>query len=175
MPTRRLILAAALAGALSACAGGASMSTSQSSDIAAGTNRSFHHEVSTSASAAAVWRLWTDASTWKDWDQGLKDASLSGAMSLGSKGTILPKSGPASRFVVTEWTEGKSYAFKTSLPLASLTVRRTLMETSPVRFRHEVSFDGLLAGFWANQFGPQFRAALPPTMREIARLAEVAR
>ena len=137
-----------------------------------GTDRAFSYEVTTTASPDRVWSLWTDVSTWKIWDKGLKDAELGEPMRRGSKGKIIPLSGPSASFTVTEFDPKISYAFVTDLPLAKLTVRRTIVGTSPTRFRHDVAFSGALAGTFAKRFGPGFRAALPPTMREIAALAE---
>lgn len=137
-----------------------------------GSNRAFSYEVTTSASPDSIWSLWTDVSTWKMWDQGLKDAELAEPMHLGSKGKIIPLSGPSASFTVTEFDPKTSYTFVTNLPLAKLTIKRTIIGTSPTRFRHEVSFSGVMAGTFAKRFGPGFRASLPPTMREIAALAE---
>lgn len=139
-----------------------------------GTDRAFSYEVTTTASADRVWTLWTDVSTWKMWDQGLKDAELSEPMRLGSKGKIIPLSGPSASFVVTEFNPKASYTFVTTLPFAKLTVQRTIIGTSPTRFRHDVSFSGPMAAVFAKRFGPGFRVALPPTMRAIATLAESA-
>ena len=140
--------------------------------LAEGTNRAFSHTLTTEASPERVWQLWTDATTWKDWDKGLKDAEIDEPFTLGATGRILPLSGPASKFEVVEYVEGQSYAFETRLPFARLTVRRSFVSLNPTTFQHEVSFDGLLAGFWAGRFGPGFRAALPPTMTSLAELAE---
>ena len=141
-------------------------------NLAEGTNRAFSHTVTTKASADAIWRLWTDVTTWKEWDRGLKDAQLTGPMELGATGRILPLSGPASTFEITEFVDGESYAFQTRMPLARLIVRRSLISQDPVTFRHDVSFEGLGAGFWAGRFGPGFRAALPPTMKALSAYAE---
>ena len=140
--------------------------------IAAGTNRSFFHEMATSAPREAVWTLWTTISSWKDWDLGLKDAELDGALRLGAVGHITPQSGPPAKFRVIEFEERVSYAFATTLPLAKLVVRRSFLPSEGTVFRHDVSFTGLLAGLWAGQLGPGFRKALPPTMERLARQAE---
>lgn len=137
-----------------------------------GTNRAFSYDVTTTASPARVWALWTDVSTWKTWDRELKDAELAGPMRLGSSGTIISLSGSSAAFEVTEFDPGSSYTFVTNLPLAKLTIRRSIVGTAPTRFRHEVSFSGAAAAMFAMALGPGFRAALPPTMREIAALAE---
>ncbi|MEM1035419.1 MAG: SRPBCC family protein [Pseudomonadota bacterium] len=168
---KRLLLAM-LALGLAACQSTQIEETEMSDTRAAGTNKAFFHEVTTTADPADVWRLWTDVSTWKDWDKGLSDAELDGAFGVGAKGKIIPLSGPSARFDVTEYNEGASYAFETRLPFARLEVRRSFVGTDPTVFRHDVSFKGLLGGFWAGRFGPGFREALPPTMETIAELAE---
>ena len=141
---------------------------------AEGTDEAFFHEVTTTASPERIWALWTDVSTWKAWDKGLKDAELAEPMRLGATGKIIPLSGYPTSFEVTEFNPGRSYAFVTDLPMAKLTVRRTIIGTSPTRFRHDVSFSGPMAETFAKRFGPGFRKALPPTMREIGALAESA-
>lgn len=139
---------------------------------AAGTDRAFSYEVTTTAPPESVWALWTDVSTWKTWDKGLKDAELSEPMRRGSKGKIISLSGQPASFTVTRFDPKRSHTFVTDLPSAKLTVRRTITGTSPTRFRHEVSFSGAMAVTFAKQLGPGFRKALPPTMRAIAALAE---
>ena len=146
-------------------------STMPSSETS-GTNRAFSYEVTTTATAEQVWALWTDVSTWKAWDKGLRDAELAGPMQRGSKGKIISSSGSTAVFEVTEFDPKRFYTFVTALPLAKLTIRRTIVGASPTRFRHEVSFSGASAVVFANTLGPGFRKALPPTMREIAAIAE---
>jgi Polyketide cyclase / dehydrase and lipid transport len=143
--------------------------------LAAGTNNAFYYEVTTTAPASAVWAIWIDVAGWGRWDKGLKSATLEGPFVPGARGRVTPLSGPRSGFVVREVREGVSYRFTTALPLASLSVTRTLTSSANgqlTTFRHNVSFSGLLGPFWANRFGPGFRAALPPTMTAIATLAE---
>ncbi|MEM0986100.1 MAG: SRPBCC family protein [Pseudomonadota bacterium] len=140
--------------------------------LAAGTNRAFYNVVTTTAEPGEIWRLWTDVTTWKTWDAGLKDAALDDAFAIGAKGRIIPLSGPSTRFEVTEYNAPDSYAFETRLPFARLVVRRSLVGANPTVFRHDVRFEGLLGGFWAGRFGPGFRAALPPTMDALVALAE---
>ena len=143
--------------------------------IAAGTNQAFYHEATTSAPPSAVWAVWTDVAGWGRWDKGLKSASLVGPFVTGARGTLTPLSGSKARFVVREVRQGISYRFTTALPLASLSVTRTILssgQNAPTVFRHDVRFDGLLGGFWAKRYGPGFRAALPPTMEAITTLAQ---
>ncbi|MBY0391783.1 MAG: SRPBCC family protein [Novosphingobium sp.] len=141
--------------------------------IAAGTNKRFFHEVATTASPEAVWRQWMDVANWRTWDQGLQNAAADKPLALGVRGKIVDRSGRVSNFTVTEFVPGKSYAFATGLPGARLVVRRVILtDGAMTRFRHEVHFEGLLAGIFASKFGPDFRAKLPPTMQALAARAE---
>ncbi len=159
--------AAVFAGALHGCA-----PAPPAGPLAAGDNAAFHHEVETSAPPEAIWALWSDAESWARWDRGLKGATLEGPMQVGATGQITPLSGPPVGFKVLEYAPPSHYAFATELPLARLIVRRSIVGFDPTRIRHDVSFEGPLAPLWAAQFGPQFRAALPPTMDALVREAE---
>lgn len=138
---------------------------------AEGTNAAFSHTLETTARVDAIWRLWTDVSSWKNWDKGLKDAELSGPMALGSKGRIIPLSGAPAEFEITAFEPNRSYTLTMNFPDARLMVRRFIVGKSPTVFRHDIRFEGPQAERWANLLGPGFRAALPPTMTELSRLA----
>lgn len=140
--------------------------------IAEGTNRAFSHSIQTSVQPQAVWRLWSSPSTWRDWDLGLKDATLDGAFAVGAAGELTPKSGPKSRFKITAFERGRNYTFATTLPFAQLEITRAILSVSPTVFEHKVTFKGPLAGLWARLFGPGFRRDLPPTMARIVQIAE---
>lgn len=146
------------------------------SQIATGTDRDFSWQRASYAPAEEIWRLWTDPSSWWKWDKGLKSAEADTPLRLGARGTLRPTTGGTAKFRVVRWEPGRAYAFRTDLPLASLLVERSLeIVEHHVGFTHRVRFEGLLAGFWAARLGPGFRAALPPTMDALARLAETGR
>ncbi len=146
--------------------------------LAAGSNRAFYHEASTSASRRQIWALWTDPASWATWDRGLTSARAEETLALGTVGTIVDLGGRESRFTVTEYEELSSYAFETRLPLARLVVRRSFIDgvsndaDEPTLIRHDVSFSGILGRFWARRFGPGFRTLLPPTMYALITEAE---
>lgn len=138
---------------------------------ASGTNRRFEHTHSTTADRAEVWRLWTDVSSWRRWDQGLKDAALDGPFVEGAAGTIVPNAGPTTSFTITDLDPGVGYTFASKLPGSRLNVRREFVNGQSTSFRHTVWFDGPLAWLWALLVGRSFRRQLPPTMRRIAEQA----
>ncbi len=115
-----------------------------------------------------------DVGRWSTWDRGLKNARADEPLAEGVAGTLTPLSGPDAKFVVTAFDEKRMYTFETSLPLARLAVKRSIVSTQPDRtaFRHEVTFRGALGWFWSLVLGGDFMTALPPTMHELAALAE---
>lgn len=135
----------------------------------------FEHTVSTSASHERIWAIWTDVPRWPEWDTELVSASITdGPFALGVTGTLRPKTGPTSTFVVSEMDPGTSYAFTTRLPLGRLVVRRQLMAEpqGETRFTHQVAFAGALSGLVGVLLGRRFRSALPGVMNNIRVIAE---
>lgn len=142
-----------------------------SDTIASGTDRQFHHTVTTEADPATLWRVWADPSRWGEWDAGLRSAELDGSFVTGATGTLRPASGPPSRFTIDRVDAGVGYRFTTRMPGARLVIDRAITGAGPTTFRHEVAFDGPLAGLWSRLYGGRFRRQLPPTMEAVGRLA----
>lgn len=133
----------------------------------------FAHTLSTSAPPSAVWRLWTDVSTWPEWDTELKAARLDTPFALGAAGTLVPRTGPPSVFRITELTPKQSYTFTTTLPLCRLNIRRWFEQTADsTTFTHEVSFTGPLKAVFGLILGRQFRRQLPRVMEQLRDRAE---
>ena len=139
---------------------------------AEGSNRSFSHQITTTAAPSQIWKVWMDVANWKDWDLGLKDASSDGPLKHGATGMIVPRRGSASQFTITEFEFQNAYTFETDLPAAKLIVEREIIKTNPTTIEHRVRFTGRLSGVWALALGPGFRRALPPTMDRLAEIAE---
>ena len=137
------------------------------------TNKHFWYSMETVAPPEAIWSIWMDVPNWKNWDTGLKDASIEGEVKLDAKGTILSLEGRSSKFKVVEFTKGKSYTYKTRLPLGSLYVKRFLQTANgKTTFTHEVWFKGLTGGIFAKAFGGKFRNMLPDVLESIKEIAE---
>lgn len=133
----------------------------------------FWYSMETSASPEVIWAIWTDVPNWKNWDTGLKDASMEGDFNLDSKGVITTLEDRKSKFKVVDFIEGKSYTYKTKLPLSSLYVNRYLeVKDGKTIFTHEVWFRGLTGGIFARVFGEKFRTMLPNVLAQIKEIAE---
>jgi len=137
------------------------------------TNKHFWYSMETTASPEAIWAVWTDVPHWKDWDTGLKDATLEGGFTRGAKGVIISVENRKSKFKVMELDPGRSYTYKTKLPLGSLYVKRYLTQGEGITtFTHEVWFKGFTAGIFAKVFGEKFRKMLPEVLQNVKNIAE---
>ncbi|MFK7933093.1 MAG: SRPBCC family protein [Saprospiraceae bacterium] len=137
------------------------------------TNKHFWHTVETTAAPEQIWQLWTNVPNWKNWDTGLKDATIEGTFQLNAKGQITSLEGRTSNFKVVEYVAGKSYTFKTSLPFGGLYVKRFYeVKNGKTFFTHEVWFQGLTGGIFAKLFGSNFRKILPEVMKKVKQVAE---
>lgn len=136
-------------------------------------NTHFSHTLDTSASAETIWQIWTDVPAWKDWDNGLQSAELFGPFQQGTAGILIPDKGLKSRFIIDSLESGRSYTFKTKLPIGALYVKRYLtVQDGKTRFTHEVWFTGLAKGLFGSVLGKNYRKIMPDVMQKIAALAE---
>ncbi|MEM1164834.1 MAG: SRPBCC family protein [Planctomycetota bacterium] len=148
------------------------MLSNSSRVAAAGPNRDFRHSTRTSASAAAIWRVWTEVGRWPFWDPEIVAAELDGAFTCGVTGTLKPRVGRKSRFRITAIESGRSYTLAMRIPFGSLIMERSIDSESPTVFTHRVRFDGLSSPLFAALLGPNFRRVLPGVMDNVAMLAE---
>lgn len=137
------------------------------------TDDHFSHTDSTTAPAENVWRIWTDVSNWKQWDNGVREAMLNGDFVAGARGRLVPDKGPRSKFMISEVNAGIGYTFKTKIPFGWLVVKRTLHTTGEKTFfTHEVSFTGPFKKLFGKTLGKRYRAVLPTVLTNIRNLAE---
>jgi hypothetical protein len=133
----------------------------------------FSHTLKTSASAAKIWRIWTDVERWGEWDTELYAARLDTAFELGAIGKLTPKRGSVSTFKISQFSPGESYTFTIALPLCRLNVHRYLTERADgLYFTHEVAFRGILSFMFGLLLGRKFKAVLPSVMQNVRQIAE---
>ena len=132
----------------------------------------FAHTLETSASVERIWSLWIAVNRWPTWDSELESAQLTGDFCLGATGQLTPKVGPRSKFEISALDCGNGYRFTTQLPLCQLHVHRFLELGEPLKFTHEVSFEGPLAFLFGRVLGKRFQEVLPEVMQALKQLAE---
>lgn len=148
------------------------MANDKTTEAAPGANRDFSFTLSTKA-PDEPWRLWATASTSEVCDKGRQAAPAAGEMGLGSTGRIQPLPGPATRFEFVSFDPQGAYALVMKLPMADVKVERSF-NADQTTFTHRVTFSGPLAFAFAGMFGPGFRHAAPPALRQLNAVAEAA-
>ncbi|MDP3505094.1 MAG: hypothetical protein Q8S33_32450 [Myxococcales bacterium] len=97
---------------------------------AAGTNSAFHHEVETLAPPTAIWRLWTDVTTWPSWDTELESVRLDAAFGPGVTGTLKGKGSPEAAFGGWLMSGFLGGSYRKALPAVMEKIRALAEESS---------------------------------------------
>jgi len=134
----------------------------------------FEHTETTTATPAQVWARYAEPVTWPEWDPETAAVTLQGPFEAGTRGTLKPVKGPATRFTLTEVTPHVGFTDVSRLPLARLTFTHRIDPTpTGSRFTHHVTLHGPLSPLFARIIGKNI-ASLPAAMRALALLAETA-
>src|SRR5207244_10007625 len=70
--------------------------------------------VETKASPEAVWRIWSDTSTWPQWNLDVQAMALNGPFAAGTTGTMKTKQGTR-QIQLTDVVPGKSFRLETTV------------------------------------------------------------
>jgi Polyketide cyclase / dehydrase and lipid transport len=74
------------------------------------------HSERSSATPAAVWALWSDASRWPDWNEQLESGELDGELAVGTGATVKFKRGGKMKFTVTAVEPERLFVDEARLP-----------------------------------------------------------
>jgi Polyketide cyclase / dehydrase and lipid transport len=70
--------------------------------------------VETTASPQAVWKIWSDAPTWQEWNPDVQSMTLNGPFAAGTTGTMKTKQGTR-QIQLTEVVPGRSFRLETTV------------------------------------------------------------
>ncbi|HUK75763.1 MAG TPA: hypothetical protein VLU99_08215 [Nitrososphaerales archaeon] len=135
----------------------------------------FEHSEEGNASRGALWALYSDVTTWPDWDKGIEWIRLDGEFREGASGTIKPLGQDQLPFRLTKVVVDGGFSDETEVPGAGVTVgfRHTIESLGEGRCRitHRVSIFGPGADSLAPEMGPEMAKGIPETMRSLLRMA----
>jgi len=123
----------------------------------------YEHSVQTSASAEAVWALWSDVERWVEWDTSVQKVTLEGPFAVGSAGVMYIEGLPPLDFTLTEVEPGVGFTDETVVPGG---VVRFGHRYEAGRVTHRVEVDG------PGEMGPAIVEDVPEAMEALVRLAE---
>lgn len=126
----------------------------------------------------AFFARWADMATWPHWNTDTEWVRLDGPFRTGATGTLKPKGGPATRFVVTALVPGREFTDVSLLPGARLTFQHlvTVAAGGATTVSVRVTLAGPLAFFWNAVLGKGIAKSLGADLARLeaaARAAEV--
>jgi Polyketide cyclase / dehydrase and lipid transport len=127
----------------------------------------------TTAGPEQIWALWSNVSSWNRWDHEVVSSTLNGAFAQGTTGTLKPRGGPTTRFVMTDVQPMVSFSDRSRLPLATLDFHHTLSTTGDVTtIKHSVVMTGPLTPLFCRIIGTKIAKGLPIAVSALAALAD---
>ena len=130
--------------------------------------------VETSASPQAVWKLWSDTSTWQDWNPDVQAMTLSGPFAAGTTGTMKTKQGTR-QIVLSDVVPGRSFRLETTvIPLTRFLFDCQVAAgpSGKTRVSQAVTVGGPLGGLVGGMMGKQVADTFPALLQGLARKAE---
>jgi hypothetical protein len=134
----------------------------------------YEHQVETSASPAALWRLWADVPGWASWNAGVASAGIDGPFAPGTAFTMVPPEGEPIRMTLTEVVPGERF---TDVMDAGDFVVTTVHRLEPAggdstRVVYRTEITGPAAGTVGPELGPQITADFPDVLAALVRAVQ---
>ena len=132
----------------------------------------FEHTEHTDARPESIWALWSDVSSWPQWDEGLERVTLDGPFATGSRGTLKPAGGPGVRFELTDVRPCQGFADVLLLPLCRMRFEHAaLRDDAGTRVTHRVTIAGPTTPIFARLIGRGIARSMPDTVHALIRMA----
>jgi uncharacterized protein YndB with AHSA1/START domain len=130
--------------------------------------------VETTAPPEAIWRLWSDVTTWPEWNGDIEHIEISGPFAQGSTILMTPFGQDPVELVIAEAVEPDLFvdeaAFADVVVRTIHRIERVEGDRSRVTYRMEIS--GPASDTLGPELGPQISADFPETLAALVRQAE---
>jgi uncharacterized protein YndB with AHSA1/START domain len=131
--------------------------------------------VETTASPERVWKIWSDMSTWGDWNPNVSTMDWTGGFVQGSQGIMNTKAGQHHKMTLAEVQPGRFFALETSVvPLTRFrfTCRVEPSSAGKTKISQMVEVKGPLGPVVQGMMGPQVSKEFGTLLANLARKAE---
>lgn len=132
----------------------------------------FANSITINASKEVIFAHYSDVANWPVWDKEVKAVSLDG-FSVGSKGSLQPRSGPKANLSISEVTPNTSFTVTSKLPLCQMQFGHELTSLGEkTKATHSVGFSGPLAFLFRRLIGREIEKTLPTTLQGLKDVCE---
>ncbi len=136
--------------------------------------REYGTSVETAAAPDKVWRIWSDMSTWGEWNPSVSTMEWQGGFASGTTGVMNTRSGQHHKMQLVEVVPGRSFALETAVVPG--TRFRFNCRIEPVggktKLSQTVEVLGLLGPIMGGMLGPQVAKDFGTLLGNLARKAE---
>lgn len=135
---------------------------------------SHEDSVETTASPAAIWRLWADVDGWPSWNGDIERIEIDGPFESGSTITMTPFGQDAVVLRLAEVSEGELFVDEAELSdIVIRTVHRIdRVGSGRVRVVYRMEITGDPAEVIGPQLGPQITGDFPQTLAALVQRAQ---
>lgn len=128
----------------------------------------------THAAPESVWRLWSDTSTWAQWNPDVEEVTLDRPFGPGAAGTMRTKSGGLHNITIDDVEPGHAFTLESDgVPATKLRFRCEVAATDTgSRLSQSVTLEGPLSFAFGPMMGPRIAASFKPLLKGLANAAE---
>ena len=138
--------------------------------------REYGTSVETSASPEQVWRVWSDMSTWGEWNPNVSTMDWSGGFVSGSTGVMNTRAGQHHKMQLVDVNPGRSFALLTAVVPGTRFRFNCRVEPAGAKTKvsQTVEVGGALGPLLGGMLGPQVSKDFGVLLQNLARKAESA-
>ena len=136
--------------------------------------REYGTSVETAASPEKVWRVWSDMSTWGEWNPNVETMDWEGGFVSGSTGVMNTKAGQHHKMQLIDVQSGRSFALLTSVVPGTKFRFNCRIEPAGAKtmVSQTVEVGGPLGPVLGGMMGPQVSKDFGTLLSNLARKAE---
>lgn len=135
--------------------------------------REYGTSIETSASPEKVWQIWSDMSTWGEWNPNVSTMDWRGGFVSGSTGIMNTRAGQHHSMQLVDVEPGRSFALLTSVvPGTRFRFNCRIEPGSKTRVSQTVEVGGPLGPVMGGMLGPQVSKEFDTLLANLARKAE---
>jgi len=135
--------------------------------------REYGTSVETSAAPEKVWQIWSDMSTWGEWNPNVSTMDWRGGFVSGSTGVMNTRAGQHHNMQLVDVQPGRSFALLTSVvPGTRFRFNCRIEPGTKTRVSQTVEVGGPLGPVMGGILGPQVSKEFGTLLANLARKAE---
>ena len=130
--------------------------------------------VETTAAPEKVWRIWSDMSTWGDWNPNVSTMDWQGGFTSGTTGVMNTRAGQHHKMQLLDVQAGRSFALETSVVPGTRFRFNCRVEPAAgkTRVSQTVEVKGPLGPVMGGMLGPQVSKEFGTLLENLAKKAE---